>query len=124
MNCKSKCRLCKSKGLDDDHIQFHFPKVINAADKKKSQSPRTATGSSKRSVKSAASGSKTSEGSIVSAITQDDESYTEENSKVSDYPVYVDTCASDIYTSLASNLDADSLGLRIGLKWNKLMGPN
>ena len=74
----------------------------------KSQLPRTATGSSKRSVKSAASGSKTSGGSIVSAITQDDEIYTEEDSEVSDYPVYVDTCASDIYTSLVSHLDADS----------------
>ena len=74
----------------------------------KSQLPRTATGSSKRSVKSATSGSKRSGGSIVSAITQDDESYTEEDSEVSDYPVYVDTCASDIYTPLASNLDADS----------------
>ena len=58
-------------------------------------------------------------GSIVSAITQDDESYTEEDSKVSDYPEYVDTCASDIYTPLVS-----TLGLRISLKWNKLMGPN
>ena len=48
LNCKSKCRLCKSKGLDDDHIQFHCPKIINAADKKKSQLPRTATGSPKR----------------------------------------------------------------------------
>jgi hypothetical protein len=27
MNCKSKCRLCKSKGLDDDHIQFHCPNI-------------------------------------------------------------------------------------------------
>ena len=94
---------CKSKGLDDDHIQFHCPKVINAADKKKSQLPRTATGSPKRSVKSAASGSKRSGGSIVSAITQDDESYTEENSKVSDYPVYVDTCASDIRLALPTS---------------------
>ena len=108
MNCKAKCRLCKSKGLDDDHIQFHCPKVTNAVDKKKLQLPRPAAGSPTRSVKSATSGSKKTAGSIISAITQDDESYMEEDSEVNDYPLYVDTCASDIYTPLASNLDADS----------------
>ena len=30
------------------------------------------------------------------------------DSEVSDYPVYIDTCASDIYTPMASNLDTDS----------------
>ena len=108
MNCESACRLCKSKGLDDDHIQFHCPKIINAADRKKSQWPRPATGSPKRSVKSTTSGSKRSGGTIVSAITQDDESYADEDFEVSDYPVYVDICASDIYTPLVSYLDADS----------------
>ena len=90
------------------YIQFHCPKIINAADRKKSQLPRSATGSPKRSVKSATSGSKRSGGSIVSAITHDDERYVEEDSEVSDYLVYVDTCASDIYTPLVSDLDADS----------------
>ena len=70
--------------------------------------PRPVTGPSKRSIKSAAFGSKKSGGSTVSAITQDEDSFTEDDSEVSDYPVYVDTCASDIYTPLASNLDADS----------------
>ena len=44
---------------------------------------------------------------MVSSLTQDTE-YAEDESEVSDYPVYVDTCASDIYTPLASNLDANS----------------
>ena len=44
---------------------------------------------------------------MVSALTQDTE-YSEDESEVSDYPVYVDTCASDIYTPLVSDLDADS----------------
>ena len=44
---------------------------------------------------------------MVSSLTQDTE-YSEDKSEVSDYPVYVDTCASDIYTPLASNLDANS----------------
>ena len=44
---------------------------------------------------------------MVSALTQDTE-YSEDESEVSDYPVYVDTCASDIYTPLDSDLDADS----------------
>ena len=108
MNCKSDCRMCKSKGLDSNHIQFHCPKVSNAAEKKKTQLPRPVTGSSKRSVKSGASGSKKSGGSIVLAITQDEDSFTEDDSEVSDYQVFVDTCALDIYTPLASNLDADS----------------
>ena len=69
---------------------------------------RKATEPAQRSVKSATSRSKKTAGSIISAITQDDDSFAEEDSEVSDYPVYVDTCASDIYTSLASNLDADS----------------
>lgn len=34
MNCKSACRNCKVKGLDDDHIQFHCPRILNTADKK------------------------------------------------------------------------------------------
>ena len=37
-----------------------------------------------------------------------DTEYSEDESEVSDYPVYVDTCASDIYTPLVSDLDADS----------------
>ena len=44
---------------------------------------------------------------MVSSLTQDTE-YSEDESEVGDYPVYVDTCASDIYTPLASNLDANS----------------
>ena len=112
MNCKAKCCLCKSKGLDDDHIQFHCPKVTNAVDKKKSQLPRPATGSPTRSIKSAASRSKKSEGSIISAITQDDEGFAEEDSEVRhDYPVWVDTCASDVYTPSISDLDPDSLSI-------------
>ena len=119
MNCKANCRLCKSQGFDDAHIQFHCPKVTNAVERKKSQSPRPATGSSTLPVKSAASRShkssaasvksavSRSQQSMVSALTQDTE-YSEDESEVSDYPVYVDTCASDIYTPLASNLDADS----------------
>ena len=58
MNCKSDCRLCKSKGFDSNHIQFHCPKISNAVEKKKNQLPRRATGSTQRSVKSATSGSK------------------------------------------------------------------
>ena len=108
MICKSDCRLCKSKGLDNNHIQFYCPKISNAAEKKKNQLPRRATESTQRSVKSATSGPKKTAGSVVSAITQDDESYAEEDSEVSDYPVYVDTCASDIYTPLVSDLDSDS----------------
>ena len=104
---KAKCRLCKSKGLDDDHIQFHCPKVTNSVEKKKSQLPRPATGSPTRSVKSAASGSKKSEGSIFSA-----ESFAEDDSEVRhDYPVWVDTCASDVYTPSISDLDPDSLSI-------------
>ena len=113
MNRTSDCQLCKSKGLD---IQFPCPKISNAAEKKKNQLPRKATEPAQQSVKSATSGSKKTAGSIISAITQDDESYTEEDSKVSDYPVYVDTCASDIYTPLASNLDADSSHIHTRLK--------
>ena len=87
MNCKSTCRLCKSKGLDDDHIQFHCPKISNAVERKKTQLPRRDTGPSQRSVKSATLGSKWTCGSVVSVLTQDDESYAEEDSEVSDYPV-------------------------------------
>ena len=100
MNCKSDCRLCKSKGLDSNHIQFHCPKISNAAEKKKNQLPRKTTDSAQRSVKSATSGSRKTTGSIISAITQDDEYHTEEDSEVSDYPVYIDTCASDTYTPI------------------------
>ena len=113
MNYKSACRLCKSKGgLEDDRIQCHCPNIINAADRKRSQLPRPATGSPKRSVKSATSGSKRSGGSDVSATTQDDENYAEEDSEVNDYPVYVDTCASDIYIPTEKHLDADSYSLQ------------
>ena len=112
MNCKAKYRLCKSKGLDDDHIQFHCPKVINAVDKKKPQLPQPTTGLPTRSVKSAASRSKKCEGSIISAITQEDESFAEEDSEVRhDYPVWVDTCASDVHTPSISDLDPDSLSI-------------
>ena len=53
-----------------------------------------------------------SEGSIISAITQDDESFAEEDSEVRhDYPVWVDTCASDVYTPSISDLDPDSLSI-------------
>ena len=122
MNCKAKCRLCKSHGLNDDHIQFHCPKVTNAVERKQLQSPRHATGSPPLSIKSAASKSHKSSvalvksavsraphsgASMVSSLTQDTE-YSEDESEVSDYPVYVDTCASDIYTPLVSNLDANS----------------
>ena len=88
MNCKSTCRLCKSR-VDDNHILFHCPKISNAVERKKTQLPRRDTGPSQRSVKSESSGSKRTGGSVVSVLTQDD-------SEVSDYPVYVDTCASDI----------------------------
>ena len=109
MNCKSKCRLCKSKGLDDDHIQFHCPQISNAIEKKKNQLPRKATDSAQRSVKSATSGPKRPAGSIISAITQDDDSFAEEDSEVRhDYSVWVDTCASDVYTPSISDLDPDS----------------
>ena len=99
MNCKSDCRLCKSKGLDSNYIQFHCPKISNATEKKKNQLPRKATESAQH--QSATSGPKKTAGSIVSAITQDDESFVEEDSEVRlDYPVWVDTCASDVYTQL------------------------
>ena len=98
MNCKSKCRLWKSKGLDDDRIQFHCPKISNAVEKKKNQLPRRATESTQRLVKSVTLGPKKTAGSVVSAITQEDESYGGDDSEVRDYSVWVDTCASDIYT--------------------------
>ena len=84
--------------------QYLCPMIQNAKERKQNQQPRGVSPSQPptRSVKSATSGS------IISAITQDDEYYTEEDSEVSDYPVYIDTCASDIYTPLTSNLDADS----------------
>ena len=112
MNCKSDCRLCISKGLDSNHIQFHCPKISNAAEKKKNQLPRRVTESTQRSVKSVTSSPKKTAGSVVSAIIQDDESYAEEDSEVRhDYPVWVDTCASDVYTPLISNLGPDSLSI-------------
>ena len=63
-------------------------------------------------VKSATSSPKKTAGSVVSAITQDDESFAEEDSEVRhDYPVWVDTCASDVYTPSISDLDPDSLSI-------------
>ena len=108
MNRKLACRLCKSKGSDDDHIQFHCPRISNAVERKKTQLSQRDTGSSQRSVKSATSRSKWTGGSVVFILTQDDENYTEEDSEVSDYPVWVDTFASDIYTPTEKHLDADS----------------
>jgi hypothetical protein len=88
MNCKSDCRLCKSKGLDSNHVQFHCPKIVNAVERKQSQLPRPVPGSTTRSVKSAASKSKKPAGSVISAITQEDDSFAEEDSEVRhDYPV-------------------------------------
>ena len=53
-----------------------------------------------------------SEGSIISAITQDDERFAEQDSEVRhDYPVWVDTCACDVYTPSISDLDPDSLSI-------------
>ena len=108
MNCKSACRLCKSNVLDDDRIQLHCPKICNAVERKKTQLPQRDTGLSQRSVKSSTSRSKRTGGSVVSVFTQDDENYAQEDSEVSDYPVWVDTCASDIYTPTEKHLDADS----------------
>ena len=68
---------------------------------------QTVTGSPTRSVKSAASRSKKPAGSVISVVTQD-ESYTDDDSEVRDYPVWVDTCASDIYTPRESDLDSNS----------------
>ena len=110
MNCRSDCRLCKSKGLDSNHVQFHCPKIVNAVERKQSQLPRPVPGSTTRSVKSAASKSRKPVGSVISAITQEDDSFAEEDSEVRhDYPVWVDTCASDVYTPSISDLDPDSL---------------
>ena len=108
MNCKSDCRLCKSKGLDSHHNQFHCPKILNVVDKKKSQLPRTVTGLPTRSVKSTASRSKKPAGCVISVITEDDERFADEDLEVRDYPVWVDTCASDIYTPRESDLDSNS----------------
>ena len=108
MICKSDCRLCKSKGLDSHHIRFHCPKILNAVDKKKLQWPRTVTESPTRSVKSAASRSKKPAGSVISIITQDYESFADEDSEVREYPVWVDTCASAIYTPRECDLDSNS----------------
>ena len=108
MNCSKRiCKLCKSRGENADHVQYLCPLIPNPKERKQSQQPRGVAPSLSlpRSVKSA---TKKTAGSIISAITQDDEYHTEEDSEVSDYPVYIDTCASDIYTPLASNLDADS----------------
>ena len=85
--------------------------MSNAAEKKKNQLPRKTTEPAQRPVKSATSGPKKTAGSIISAITQDDESYTEEDSEVSDHPVWVDTCASDVYTPSISDLDPDLLSI-------------
>jgi hypothetical protein len=114
MNCKSKCRLCKSKGLDDDHPQFHCPKIPNAKEHKQNQQPRKVASlpSLPRSVKSATSRSTKPAGSVISAMTQDDESFAEDDSEVRhDYPVWVDTCASDVYTPSVSDLDPDSFSI-------------
>jgi hypothetical protein len=81
--------------------------IQNAKERKQNQQPR-GVGPSQPPTRSVKSATQKSAGSIISAITQDEEYYTEEDSEVSDYPVYIDTCASDIYTPLASNLDADS----------------
>ena len=110
MNCTKPCKLCRSKGANADHVQYLCPLIPNAKERKQSQQPRGVGPSQPptRSVKSATSGSRKATGSIISAITQDDEYHTEEDSEVSDYPVYIDTCASDIYTPMASNLDANS----------------
>ncbi len=110
MNCRSKCRLCKSKGLDDVHDQYLCPLIPNAKELKQNQQPR-GVGSSQpsiRSVKTAASKSRRPSASIISAITQDENDFSEEDSEVRDYPVWVDTCASDIYTPRETDLDSNS----------------
>ena len=61
---------------------------------------------SPRSIKSAISRTTIPGASVVSAVTQDAE-YSG-NSEVRDYPVWVDTCVSDIYIPTEKHLDADS----------------
>ena len=109
MNCTRMCKLCKSRGENADHVQYLCPLIPNAKEHKQNQQPRGVVSllSLPRSVKTAASKTRRPAASIVSALTQDTE-YSEDESEVRDYPVFVDTCASDIYTPLASNLDADS----------------
>ena len=78
---------CASQRVSTIIISNFIARRSPMPSKKKNQLPRRTIVSTQGSVKSSTSGSKKTAGSIGFAITHDDESYTEEDSEVSDYSV-------------------------------------